>query len=91
MQSLLLNDVPRAGEAAGFAAVVVKPFQVADLVAAVHRVVPLVLAQPTMEELQTAIIGLKDALAERDRAIERLRQQLGVCCPWWEQRWHRPH
>jgi hypothetical protein len=48
-------------------------------------------AQPTMEALQAEIVVLKDALAEREQELARLRQQLGVCCPWWEQQWHRPH
>ena len=44
-----------------------------------------------MEALQAEIVVLKDALAEREQELARLRQQLGVCCPWWEQQWHRPH
>lgn len=47
--------------------------------------------QPTSVDLEAEIATSKRALAERDEEIERLRQQLTVCCPWWEQRWHRPH
>jgi hypothetical protein len=45
----------------------------------------------TSAEFEAKIAALQRELAERDAEIERLRQQLTVCCPWWEQRWHKPH
>jgi len=84
------DGVTPRSQAAGFVAVVVKPFQVAELVAAVHRAIPRIPAQPTLEALQAEIVELKAALAARDREIERLQQLAAISCPWRDQAWHRP-
>jgi hypothetical protein len=47
--------------------------------------------EPTSAEFEAESTALKRELADRDEEIERLRQRLTVCCPWSEQRWHRPH
>jgi CheY-like chemotaxis protein len=86
---------PRS-QVATFAAVLVKPLQLTDLLTAVARAVPPEAVPPeavppALAELQAEIVTLRAALADREREIARLQQLAARCCPWREQPWHRSH
>jgi hypothetical protein len=37
------------------------------------------------------LAALQHELAASKQEIEQLQRLAAACCPWWEQRWHRPH
>jgi hypothetical protein len=43
------------------------------------------------QELAGEIASLKQELAQREHEVDRLRQAIAACCPWWDRRWHQPH